>query len=77
MIVEAIKKSLQRKATTFKTGGYATYCKSGITILDAGYKFVMQISSDDKAKFNIIDSGLFFFYYNKDKNDWKVYCDFY
>ncbi len=60
-----------------KIGGYATYCQSGITILDAGYEFVMQISSDDKAKFNIIDNGLFFFYYNKDKNDWKVYCDFY
>ena len=31
----------------------------------------MQISSDDKAKFNIVDSGLFFLYYNKDKTDEK------
>ena len=60
-----------------KIGGYATYCQSGISLTNDGYEFVMQISSDDKAKFNIIDGGLFFFYYNKDKNDWKVYCDFY
>lgn len=42
-----------------------------------GYEFVMQISSDDNAEFNIIDSGNFYFAYNPDKNDWAVYCDFY
>lgn len=42
-----------------------------------GYQYVMQITSDDKAEFNIVDSGNFYFAYNPEKNDWEVYCDFY
>lgn len=30
-----------------------------------------------KAHFNIVDSGSFYFFYNQDKHDWIVYCDFY
>jgi len=60
-----------------KVGGYPAFCQSGIDIPYDGYEFVLQISSDEKAAFNIVDSGSFFFYYNKEKNEWKVYCDFY
>ncbi|MBU3089813.1 DUF1963 domain-containing protein [Clostridium gasigenes] len=59
-----------------KVGGYPCFCQSGYWFGD-GYEYVIQISSDDKAKFNIVHSGSFYFYYNKQKNDWKVHCDFY
>lgn len=58
-----------------KVGGYGTFCQSGYAPGD-GYEFVMQIVSDEKAKLNIIDDGNFYFYYNKTKKDWIVYCDF-
>jgi hypothetical protein len=59
-----------------KLGGYPAFCQSGHWFGE-GYSFVLQISSDEKAKFNIVDSGNFYFYYNPQKADWKVYCDFY
>ncbi len=59
-----------------KIGGYPSFCQSGVWYGD-DYPFVLQISSDFKANFNIIDSGNFYFYYNTLKQDWKVYCDFY
>lgn len=59
-----------------KIGGYPSFCQSGIWYGD-DYPFVLQISSDFKADFNIIDSGNFYFYYNAEEQDWKVHCDFY
>ena len=59
-----------------KLGGYPTFCQSGYWFGD-GYDYVLQISSDSKAEFNIVDDGNFYFYYNPELNDWKVYCDFY
>lgn len=59
-----------------KIGGYPNFIQSGYWF-DDGYEYVLQISSDEKAKLNIIDNGNFYFYYNVNKNDWKVYCDFY
>lgn len=59
-----------------KVGGYPSFCQPGF-YFGNGYEFVMQISSDEKAKFNIVDSGKFYFFYNSQLSDWKVYCDFY
>ena len=67
----------EEEYSTHKIGGYPTFCQSGIGTEFDGYEFVIQISSDEKAQFNIVDSGNFYFYYNKDNDDWKVYCDFY
>ena len=60
-----------------KIGGYPAFCQSGIETSFDGYEFVIQISTDAKANFNIVDSGSFYFYYNKKNDDWKVHCDFY
>jgi hypothetical protein len=38
---------------------------------------VLQISSDDKAQLNIVDSGKFYFFFNKETEEWKLHCDFY
>lgn len=59
-----------------KIGGYPSFCQSGYWPGE-GYSFVMQISSDSKAMFNIVDSGSFYFFYNPENADWVVYCDFY
>lgn len=59
-----------------KVGGYPSYTQSGVSYGE-DYPFVFQISSDAKAQFNIVDSGSFYFFYNQDKQDWIVYCDFY
>lgn len=58
-----------------KVGGYGTFCQSGYD-QGNGYEFVMQIVSDEKANLNILDRGSFYFYYNKIKKDWIVYCSF-
>lgn len=58
-----------------KFGGYPSFCQSGIDFGD-GYEFMFQISSDDKACFNVIDSGSLMFARN-DKGDWRLYYDFY
>jgi len=65
----------ESNARTHKFGGYPSFCQSGYWFRN-GYNYVMQISSDEKAKFNIVDNGNFYFYYNQEKNDWKIYCDF-
>ncbi|RAS74480.1 DUF1963 domain-containing protein [Priestia endophytica] len=61
---------------THKIGGYPSFIQSGVSFGE-DYPFVFQISSDAKAKFNIVDSGSFYFFYNQEKQDWIVYCDFY
>ena len=59
-----------------KLGGYPCFIQSPI-INDNGYEFVLQIYSDEKAGFNIIDGGSFYFSYNPSNKDWSVQCDFY
>jgi hypothetical protein len=61
---------------THKVGGYPSFTQSGVSFGE-DYPFVFQISSDLKAQFNIVDSGSFYFFYNPEKQDWIVYCDFY
>ncbi|MDM5227366.1 DUF1963 domain-containing protein [Cytobacillus sp. NJ13] len=59
-----------------KVGGYPSFTQGGVSFGE-DYPFVFQISSDKKAHFNIVDSGSFYFFYNQEKHDWIVYCDFY
>ncbi|MDW5289663.1 DUF1963 domain-containing protein [Formosa sp. PL04] len=63
-----------------KIGGYPSFCQSGIGDAEGfgeGFQFVFQISSDEKANFNVIDSGSLMFAKNTDTNQWSVYYDFY
>jgi len=59
-----------------KIGGYPAFCQSG---RDYGeeFPFVLQIASDEKAYFNIVDNGNFYFFFNRELNEWRVDCDFY
>lgn len=59
-----------------KLGKYPHSIQGGVGYPE-GYEFVLQICSDDKAGFNIIDSGNFYFAYNKELNKWLVRCDYY
>lgn len=58
-----------------KVGGYPAYIQAGGCL--SGYEFAFQISSDEKAQFNFVDSGRIYFFYNKDTQDWKLDYDFY
>ena len=61
-----------------KFGGYPSYCQPGLG-LEAikGYQFVFQISSDEVARYNIVDSGSLMFFYNENEDEWVMYYDFY
>jgi len=59
-----------------KIGGYPSSIQGGVGF-DEGYEYVLQITSDSKANFNIVDSGNFYFAYNPNLNNWSVRCDFY
>ncbi len=59
-----------------KIGGYPAFCQSGHDYGD-DFPFVLQIASDEKAYFNIIDNGNFYFFFNSTLNEWRVHCDFY
>ena len=59
-----------------KLGGYPSFCQSGIDFGD-DYEFVFQIASDEKANFNVVDSGTIFLAKNSKTGEWKYYCDFY
>jgi len=61
-----------------KFGGYPSYCQPGLG-LEAikGYHFVFQISSDEVARYNIVDSGSLMFFYNENEDKWVIYYDFY
>ena len=41
-----------------------------------GYQFVFQISSDEVARYNIVDSGSLMFFYNENEDKWVMYYDF-
>ena len=61
---------------THKIGGYPTYTQD-TPEMPADYPFVMQINYDDDAELHIADCGSYYFYYNAEKNDWRVYADSY
>lgn len=58
-----------------KVGGYPSYIQS--SRWDDDYEFIFQISSDDKAELNIVDSGSFYFFYSKNLDKWELQCDFF
>lgn len=58
-----------------KVGGYPAFIQPGCTF--ENYEFAFQISSDEKAQFNFVDSGSIYFFYNKEDKSWKVHYDFY
>ena len=61
-----------------KFGGYPSYCQSGLGLeVEKGYNFVFQISSDDVAQYNVVDSGSLMFFYNENEDKWMMYYDFY
>lgn len=65
-------------AYTHKLGGYPSFAQSGIGLaFQPGYEYVLQISSDEKAGFNVIDSGSLMFARNAASGDWLLYYDFY
>ncbi len=59
-----------------KIGGYPSFCQPGV-YFGEDYEFIFQISSDEKANFNVIDSGSLMFIRNAKTNQWKIYYDFY
>ncbi len=59
-----------------KIGGYPSFCQSGVDFGE-DYEFIFQISSDEKAGFNVVDSGSLMFAKNTKTNEWKIYYDFY
>lgn len=58
-----------------KFGGYPSFCQPGVSFGE-GYEFMFQISSDEKAHFNVIDSGNLMFSRNHE-GKWRMYYDFY
>ncbi|BEO95773.1 hypothetical protein FNSP10_18020 [Fusobacterium nucleatum] len=61
-----------------KFGGYPSYCQPGLG-LEAikDYHFMFQISSDEVARYNVVDSGSLMFFYNENEDKWVMYYDFY
>lgn len=74
--IEYYEDIVEKIYSTHKVGGYPSFIQGGASFGE-DYPFVFQISSDEKARFNIVDSGSFYFFYNQEKQDWIVYCDFY
>ncbi|REC49520.1 YwqG family protein [Chryseobacterium pennipullorum] len=63
-----------------KLGGYPSFCQPGIGFKDGfgkGFEFVFQVSSDEKACLNVIDSGSFMFAKNTETGEWSLYYDFF
>ena len=58
-----------------KFGGYPSFCQSGVSFGD-GFQFVFQVSSDEKAGFNVIDGGSLMFAKNPQSGAWSLYYDF-
>lgn len=59
-----------------KLGGWPTFCQPGIEF-SPGFEFVLQIASDAKAHFNVMDGGTIFLAKNAATGAWEFYCDFY
>lgn len=60
---------------THKFGGYPTYIQDNEA--PEGHTYVMQIGYDPDAGFEFADCGCYYFYYNAEKNDWRVLFDSY
>lgn len=58
-----------------KIGGYPTFIQDGSE--PEGYPFVLQITWDSEAGLDIGDAGIYYFFYNAEKNDWLVTSDCY
>jgi len=59
-----------------KFGGYPSFCQSGANPGD-DFKFIFQISSDEKIKLNVFDGGSLMFWKNVKTDEWAIYYDFY
>lgn len=67
---------MEENNANHKIGGYPCSIQGGVGYSD-GFEFVLQIASDYKANFNIVDSGNFYFGYSSSLEKWEVRCDFY
>ncbi len=63
------------QSTTHKFGGYPSFCQPNGRF-GKGYEFMFQISSDENACFNVVDSGSLMFARNPEGR-WHLYYDFY
>lgn len=61
---------------THKFGGYPTYIQDSPEMPD-DFPFVMQINFDSDAELYIGDVGSYYFYYNAETKEWRVYSDSY
>ncbi|MBL6446382.1 DUF1963 domain-containing protein [Fulvivirga sp. 29W222] len=59
-----------------KIGGFPSFCQPGVDFGD-DFEFVFQISSDQKANFNVVDNGSLMFSKNIKTGEWSIYYDFY
>jgi uncharacterized protein YwqG len=59
-----------------KLGGYPAYIQNGVDYGE-GFEFVLQISTDEKARLNIVDSGNIYLAKNAESGEWMFYCDFF
>lgn len=60
---------------THKFGGYPTYTQDNGS--PEGFTYVMQIGYDFEAGLELGDCGSYYFYYNAEKNEWRVHFDCY
>ena len=67
--------SLHAVYETHKIGGYPTYIQD--TEAPRNYTYVMQIGYDPDAGLEFADCGCYYFYYNAEKNEWRVHFDCY
>lgn len=67
---------IEENYSEHKVGGYPSYTQHGIEN-NKKYPFVFQISSDWNAELSIEDDGIIYFYYNNEKDEWRVYWDCY
>jgi uncharacterized protein YwqG len=74
--IEYFDDIVENNYSCHKVGGWPCFCQSGVWFGDDD-AFVLQISSDEKAQLNIVDSGNFYFFRNEKTGTWKLHCDFY
>lgn len=60
---------------THKIGGYPSFLQDP-PMFPAGFAFALQITCELDAGLLIGDCGNYYFYYNAEKNEWRVYADF-
>jgi hypothetical protein len=67
---------LARHEYSHKVGGFPSFCQTGVSAGE-GFEFAFQVSSDDRIRLQIIDSGSFQFYRNPESGEWKIYYDYF